>query len=142
MQTARKRLSVITGFAILLALLVINAFVTRRELGVQVESRLRVDHSRQVLYELSQTQSLIKDAETGQRGFLYTGDPKYLNPYTAAIGNIGAHIDTLAELTSDNGSEQARVAQLRTLSGSKLAELARTIALYKSGQFEIGRAHV
>jgi PAS domain S-box-containing protein len=142
MQTARKRLSVITGFAILLALLVINAFVTRRELGVQVESRLRVDHSRQVLYELSQTQSLIKDAETGQRGFLYTGDPKYLNPYTAAIGNIGAHIDTLAELTSDNGSEQARVAQLRTLSGSKLAELARTIALYKSGQFDAAKSLV
>jgi PAS domain S-box-containing protein len=139
MQTARKRLSVITGFAILLALLVVNAFVTRRELGVQVESRLRVDHSRQVLYELSQTQSLIKDAETGQRGFLYTGDPKYLNPYTAAIGNIRSHIDSLAELTSDNRGEQARVAQLRTLSENKLAELARTIALYKNGQFDAAR---
>jgi PAS domain S-box-containing protein len=139
MQTTRKRLSVITGFAILLALLVINAFVTRRELGVQVESRLRVDHSRQVLYELSQTQSLIKDAETGQRGFLYTGDPKYLNPYTAAIGNIGSHIDTLADLTADSRGEQARVAQLRTLSENKLAELARTIALYKNGQFDAAR---
>src|SRR5580693_5250704 len=139
MQTARKRLSVITGFAILLALLVVNAFVTRRELGVQVESRLRVDHSRQVLYELSQTQSLIKDAETGQRGFLYTGDSKYLNTYTAAIGNIRPHIDPLAELTSDNAGEQARVAQLRTLSENKLAELARTIALYKNGQFDAAR---
>jgi PAS domain S-box-containing protein len=139
MQTARKRLSVITGFAILLALLVINAFVTRRELGVQVESRLRVDHSRQVLYELSQTQSLIKDAETGQRGFLYTGDLKYLNPYTAAIGNIRPHIDTLAKLTSDNAGEQARVAQLRTLSENKLAELAQTINLYKNGQFDAAK---
>jgi PAS domain S-box-containing protein len=142
MQIAHKRLSVITGFAILLALLVVNAFITRRELGVQIESRLRVDHSRQVLYELSQTQSLIKDGETGQRGFLYTGDPKYLNPYTAAIGNIRSHIDTLAQLTSDDPGQQARVAQLRTLAERKLSELAQTIALYKNGQPDAARSLV
>jgi CHASE3 domain sensor protein len=80
MQTVYKRLSVITGFALLLVLLVANAVITRRELAIQVQDQSWVARSRQVLYELSQTESLLKDAETGQRGFLYTGDPKYLTP--------------------------------------------------------------
>ena len=39
----------------------------------------------EVLLELSQTESLLKDAETGQRGYLYTGEPKYLAPYNLAL---------------------------------------------------------
>ena len=139
MQTAYKRLSVITGFGLLLALLLINAFITRRQLGIQIKDQNRVAHSRQMLYELSQTESLLKDAETGQRGFLYTGDPKYLNPYTDAVGRVPAHIDALSQLTADDPDGQARVAQLRILSQKKAAELAQTIALYKAGQFDAAK---
>ena len=57
-------------------------------------------HTQQTLLELSQTESLVKDAETGQRGFLYTGDPKYLAPYDLAVGEVTGHIDRLAELTA------------------------------------------
>jgi len=80
MQTVYKRYSVIAGFALLFFLLVFNAIVTRRNLGVQVENQVGMAHSRQVLYELSETESLLKDAETGQRGFLLTGDSRYLTP--------------------------------------------------------------
>jgi PAS domain S-box-containing protein len=139
MQTAYKRLSVITGFAILLALLVFNAFITRRQLGIQIDDQSRVAHSRQVLYELSQTESLLKDAETGQRGFLYTGDPKYLTPYTDAVGRIQSHIDSLAQLTAANAQAHARVLQLSALSQKKIAELAQTLALYKAGQFDAAK---
>ena len=86
MQTAYKRLSVIAGFLTLLALLFVNALITYRELTFQVQSQAQVAHSRDVLYELSQTESLLKDSETGQRGYLYTGDLKYLTPYNSAIG--------------------------------------------------------
>jgi PAS domain S-box-containing protein len=142
MQTAYKRLSVITGFGLLLALLIVNAVITRRQLANQVASQYWVSHSRQVLYELSQTESLMKDAETGQRGFLYTGDPKYLTPYTRAVGAVQSHIDTLAWLTADNPSEQARIPVLRDLAGKKMAELADTIRLYKSGQLDEAKALV
>jgi PAS domain S-box-containing protein len=136
MQTAYKRLSVITGFGLLLVLLVLNAFITRRELGIQIQNQDWVAHSRQVLYDLAQTESLLKDAETGQRGFLYTGDPKYLTPYTQAIGRVQPHIDELARLTADNPQERARVVAFRDLAQKKTGELAQTIALYKSGQFD------
>ena len=78
MQTFSRRFSVITGFVLLLIALIANALITRHELGVQVRNQDGVVHSRQVLFELAQTESLLKDAETGQRGFLYTDDPRYL----------------------------------------------------------------
>jgi PAS domain S-box-containing protein len=142
MQTTYKRLSVMTGFGLLLGLLILNAFITRRQLGVQIESQDWVARSRQVLYELSQTESLLEDAETGQRGFLYTGDPRYLTPYTAAIGQVGSHIDTLAQLTAENPRERARIPVLRGLAQKKIAEMAQTIALYKAGKFNDAKALV
>jgi hypothetical protein len=59
-----------------------------------------VTHTRQVLFEPAQTESLLKDAETGQCGFLYTGDPKYLAPYNLAIGQIEPNIEKLTQLTA------------------------------------------
>ncbi|HEY5212641.1 MAG TPA: CHASE3 domain-containing protein, partial [Acidobacteriaceae bacterium] len=80
MQTFHKRFSVITGFVLLMIVLVANAIITRRQLDVQLYNQALLARTRQVLFELSQTESLLKDAETGQRGYLYTGDPKYLAP--------------------------------------------------------------
>ncbi len=142
MQTTYQRLSVTLGFSLLLILLVVNAFITRRQLGVQVESQFWVTHTQQVLFELSQTESLVTDAETGQRGFLYTGDPKYLAPYDLAVGEVTGHIDRLAELTADNPGQQARISELRGLVGAKLSELGQTIAYYRAGRPEEAKALV
>ena len=70
MQLIYKRFGVITGFVLLLILLVVNALITRRQLAVQVANQSRVERIQQVLIALNQTQALIKDAETGQRGYL------------------------------------------------------------------------
>jgi len=142
MQSLYRRFSVIAGFAVLLAVLIGNAFLTRRELSGLVESQAGVAHTRQVLYELSQTESLLKDAETGQRGYLYTGDKKYLAPYNAAISQVMPHIEDLNRLIAANPREQALIPELRVLSQTKLAELANTIALYQSGKQDEARTIV
>jgi PAS domain S-box-containing protein len=142
MQTFHKRFSVITGFGLLVIVLVANAIITKRQLGVQVENQLWLSHSAQVRFEIAQTESLLKDAETGQRGFLYTGDPKYLAPYNLAIGRVGPSINELAQLTADNPRQQARIPVLRDLAQSKMTELAQTIALYRSGRTEEAKALV
>jgi PAS domain S-box-containing protein len=142
MQTSYKRFSVLLGFGLLLILLLTNALVTRGRLAVQAGNQYWVEHTQQVLVELSQTQSLVSDAETGQRGFLYTGDPKYLEPYNLAVSQIDPQIDRLAEMTADNSHQQARVPRLRSLTHAKLNELAQTIALYRAGKKEDARALV
>jgi PAS domain S-box-containing protein len=142
MQNIYRRFSVTTGFLLLLIVLIANALVTRHQLSVQVDIQNRAVHAQQVRFELSQTESLLKDAETGQRGYLYTGDPKYLAPYDLAITEIPAHIRDLAQLTINNPYEHARVPELQTLSQAKLSELAQTISYYHSGHADVAKAQV
>ena len=134
MQKLYRQFSVITGFVLLLILLIVNTYITRRQFGIQVADQTWVSHTRQITLELTQTESLLKDAETGQRGYLYTGDRKYLAPYHDAISQIEPHIDQLAQLTSDNPRQQANVKLLRSLVHDKLTELAQTISLFTSGK--------
>ena len=142
MRTSPKRLGVVAGVLLLLAVLAANAFVVRRHLGIQVENQNWVTHTHQVLFELSQTELLISDAETGQRGFLYTGDSKYLVSYESAILRVEPHIKELAQLTSDNPHQQVRVSQLRSLFSQKRDELAQTIALHRAGRPQEAKALV
>jgi CHASE3 domain sensor protein len=142
MQSLHRRFSVITGFGLLLIVLVANAIITKRQLGTQVENQLWLSHSRLVLFELAQTESLLKDAETGQRGFLYTGIQSIWHPYNLAIGQVGPSIDKVAQLTADNPRQQGRIPALRNLAQSKLKERAQTIALYRSGEPEKAKALV
>jgi PAS domain S-box-containing protein len=142
MQTIYARFSILFGLVLLLAVLIANAVITRRQLGEQVENQALVIHTRQVLLELAKTESLFKDAETGQRGFLFTGDEKYLAPYNAAIGQVEPNIDRLAQLTADSPRQQANVALLRQLSQAKSKELAESIALYRAGKLGEAKALV
>jgi len=75
----------------------------------------------------------LKDAETGQRGYLLTTDPGYLAPYKAALASLPT---TLRDLRSAATHEvdQAMVAELSTVVDQKLAELAETIRLQEAGQ--------
>ncbi len=70
MRLIYKRFSVITGFAILLAVLVINTAVTRRQIAIQDSNQGWVEHTQRVLLEITTVESLLKDAVTGQRGFV------------------------------------------------------------------------
>ncbi len=142
MRLAYKRFSVIGGFAILLAVLVINTVVTRRQIAVQDSNQEWVLHTQQVQFELTTVESLLKDAETGQRGYLYTGEARYLEPYNASVQQIDSHIASLAELVADNPKQLSRVLTLRSLSKMKLDELATTIALFSEGEKEKARGIV
>jgi PAS domain S-box-containing protein len=73
--------------------------------------------------------SLMKDAETGQRGFLITGDAGYLGPYESATRAVGPHLDRLRDLVAGDPVQRTRAARLQTLVADKLAELEQTVRL-------------
>src|SRR5712664_1662201 len=89
-------------------------------------------HSHEVLRTLDETLARLVDAETGQRGYLLTGDEAYLEQYREAIKNIDQTIGNLKSLTSDNPNQQKRIQILEPLVEKKLAELQRTIDLRKN----------
>ncbi|MBV8574424.1 MAG: PAS domain S-box protein, partial [Acetobacteraceae bacterium] len=80
--------------------------------------------------------STLKDAETGQRGFLLTGKPAYLEPYEAARKRLDSDFAHLEHSPLMDRARQARLETIRNLAASKLAELRRTIELRRSGETE------
>ncbi len=134
MQPVYKRASVLVGFLILILVLVINFWYIKRQLDSQVVDHELLSRTEQVILELTETELLIDDAETGQRGFLYTRKPAYLEPYRLATMQIDRHLQTLAQLTAGNPEQQKRLAQLGQLAHAKLDELHETISLYNYGK--------
>jgi signal transduction histidine kinase len=98
-----------------------------------------VRHSYEVLGTLDDVISSIKDAETGQRGFLLTGRPDYLEPYGKGVARAERAIEQLTVLTRDSPEQQRRLAQLRPLASAKIEELRQTIALRSETGFDAAR---
>jgi PAS domain S-box-containing protein len=142
MRSSHKRFGVIGGFLILLVLLALNTAVLRHQLATQVGNQEWFSRSRRVVQELRNTESLVKDAETGQRGYLYTGKADYLAPYHLAAAQIDSHLQNLNAEIGDNPAQQTEAANLRILVHQKLDELAQTISLFQSGGPEGAKALV
>ena len=89
-------------------------------------------HTLEVIDRLQGVLSTLKDAETGQRGFLLTGDEGYLEPYNEAQESLQREIAALQALTVDNPAHQERVALIGSLSRDKMAEIEETVVLKRA----------
>jgi signal transduction histidine kinase len=90
----------------------------------------RVHDSQLRQQALSEFIALLSDAESGQRGYLLTGESSYLQPYTEAVANVEAALDRVHD--AYGGSDDSpEFQELRILTGKKLGELEDTLALFK-----------
>jgi len=96
----------------------------------------KLAHIRKVLEQLATVSSALKDAETGQRGYLLTGKERYLEPYVVAVAKVKPEIQALRKLTTDNLNQQRQVDTLDSLTQVKLTELSQTINLRRNQGFE------
>jgi methyl-accepting chemotaxis protein len=128
--TVSRRL--VTGFGLAGFTLAVIAFVSYRNITDLIENDGWVEHSTQVRIELANLLSEMKDAETGQRGYLLTGDDSYLEPHETALQKIEGTYPELVKLTADNPRQQRRLASISPLIDGKLAELQKTIDLRRT----------
>ena len=120
------------GLAAVLGFFLISGWVAYLNIQTLKDDNQRIYHSHQVIKALDGLLSTIKDAETGQRGFLLTGDPRYLEPYNGALRTVASQLDDVSRLTSDNPRQQTRIGPIRQHIDAKLAELRQTIELQRS----------
>ncbi|HEX8363090.1 MAG TPA: CHASE3 domain-containing protein, partial [Longimicrobium sp.] len=106
------------------------------------ESTRWVEHTHQVIIVLETTLSDLRDAETGQRGFLLTGDPAYLEPYREGTRRFNGHLETLRARTADNPAQQERIAALRSLGSAKIVVMAEIIRIRREQGLEPALAAV
>lgn len=123
-------LSFSTTFILLIVIMLIGNYETKR---VNLAEKW-VTHTHEVLAKLEAVTSDLKDAETGQRGYLLVSEETYLAPYSSALKNIPTRLQELDTLVTDNPRQKRKIAQIRALVDGKLAELNETILLHRSGR--------
>ncbi len=101
-----------------------------------------VASTQQVRLETSQVLNLIQDAETGQRGYLLTGDEHYLTPYRSALAALPRELPMLTDRVIRDGGIRDALQELQALSEQKLAELRETLDLVTSGNRDAALALV
>ena len=96
-----------------------------------VASNAMVDHTNQVLSEFEQILVLSVDEETGERGFIITGEGNYLEPFSNANTKIVEHLNKVKELTKDNPDQQKNIEELENKLKLHITYLNKCIDLRK-----------
>ncbi len=126
-RPVRTRLAI--GSSLAIAFLIINAVVTYASLRALFDGWRSLNRIQDGLLGLDAVLSDLRDAETGQRGYLLTGDETYLEPYRQAVAIVDADLNRLEGLAADDRARRVRVADIRGRVAEKLSELQETIEL-------------
>ena len=130
------------GLGSIAALLLLDAGLSYRNTRKLREDSAWVAHSPEVLALTGEVLSTLKDAETGQRGYLITGEDRFLGTYHDALARFDGRMARLREATVDNPGQQSRIGDLGRISASKLDSLEQDIDLWKRRGFEAVRAFI
>jgi CHASE3 domain sensor protein len=134
-------LNIISTLPLLFAMLC-GGYLSYRYNILLRENRDLVVHTYQVINAIDGLLLRLEDAETGQRGYLITGDESYLAPYERTSVDLSNALAALDRLVSDSQPQLSRILPLRTAVTAKLDELGMTIALRQNKDFEAARSAV
>lgn len=115
------------GLGLSLLILFITSLASYISIQNLIKSADLVSHSNKVMSSLDGVISSLKDAETGQRGYLLTGNKKFLDPYIGAEDQAKDLLNTVAIETADNSFQQQNVKALQEIVENRLSIIEKTI---------------
>ena len=115
------------GLALVLTFFLATGLVAYLNVEVLRANNQKIIHTHRVIVAVDELLATAQDAETGQRGYLLTGNPQYLQPYETAAAAVARRLDDVATLTSDNPVQQAHLQKLRRHVDAQMTELETTI---------------
>lgn len=124
-----------TGVSMLLAVMVVAVlfFINDQNFDRSTAATLQIEESTKTLAVLNKLQGQIVDVETGQRGYLLSGNTQYLMPYTNSIADINKSLDSLRTLVAPMPRQAAIYELMVRHISRKLAELELTVRMRKDG---------
>jgi CheY-like chemotaxis protein/signal transduction histidine kinase len=122
------------GFLIAIAAVLVIAALSYASLRTTEQSAQSVTRTVETLAQVQGLLSTLKDAETGQRGYLLTGRDNYLEPFVNAKNAFPAELAKLRALVADDAAQRTRFESLQSLANDKMQELGETVQLHQSGQ--------
>jgi signal transduction histidine kinase len=124
-----QALPLLAGFAIVALIIAARAILAEAQIADRDASR----HAIEAQQLLSSLLSLAQDAETGQRGYLLTGEKSYLLPYQHAVDALPALLKRVDEMFPSGSDSAQQAVGIKDALTRKQAELAETIRLYDAG---------
>ncbi|HEY4207783.1 MAG TPA: CHASE3 domain-containing protein, partial [Puia sp.] len=115
------------GFGLSLLILVVSSIASYSSIQNLLGSARLVDHTDSVINKLEAALSTMKDAETGQRGYLLTGDTAYLRPYYGAHEKALNLVDNIRSMTMDNPIQTQNANELYDILSQRLNVLQQLI---------------
>lgn len=132
-QALRANWMLVVACAGALLLLFFLSLATDRGFEQNVRLRQQVSNSYDARAALQGVLTRHQDIELGQRGYVITGDRRFLDPYRSAESRIDGNLDLFAKLAGNDGQDKL-IAELRTASTEKRRFVAQTIDLVDSGR--------
>ncbi|MEP0868264.1 CHASE3 domain-containing protein [Trichocoleus desertorum AS-A10] len=129
------------GFGTIFALMIGVGLASKLSMQVLANSMASVNRTYQIKGSLQELEKSLINAETGQRGFIFTGKEEFLEPYNAATTSLPTDISQLRSKLS-NEEQKRSLVEVERLTQQKLDELAQTIALKRQGKEQELRALV
>jgi len=130
------------GFALALAALILIGGMSYFSLTRLHEDRKWVEHTQQVIASLRLVPATVADAESGERGYVITGQEESLEPYQKAVRDVGVQLGTLRTLTADNAVQHRRLDALELLVAERLLLLQQAVELRRGTGFGAAQQHV
>jgi signal transduction histidine kinase/DNA-binding response OmpR family regulator/CHASE3 domain sensor protein len=124
------------GFGAATFAILLIGYLSYRSFLLRADNARWVSHTIDVTQQLEVLLSTYEDAETGQRGYLLTGNERYLEPYNSAVAVVDPNIAKLRAAVADNPRQVRRVEALESFGRAKMAELQQTIDLRRAGKLE------
>jgi len=115
------------GFGLSLFILVVSSIASYSSIRSLLESARLVDHTDSVIFRLESALSALKDAETGQRGYLLTGDTTFLRPYYGSRQRAMVIVDSIRTMSADNPAQMQNANELYELISRRLTLLQEVL---------------
>jgi signal transduction histidine kinase len=136
MELAVKKFS-IPQMAVSLPLAVLAAailiFINELSFYQSTDAVASIEEAQKTRGSINKLLQQVLDAETGQRGYLLTGDPRYLEPYNAATADINQNLDILRQLFTPYKDQLTEFGQLSRHVSRKLAEMDLSVRMRREG---------
>ena len=134
-----RQTAVLAGAAVVLVGMVL---LLERDFKRTQDAQGWVVHSYRVMNSAESLLSMMKDGEIGERGFMLSGDERYLAPYNSATAALPNSLKELKALTSDNPHQQSRWFEIKRLTDERMAILKRGIELRRASGVDAAIAAV
>lgn len=122
------------GYGLSIFILLLVGTISYLSLTSLLKSNRAVTHSSEVMQKLEMLLSAMKDAETGQRGYLLSGTANFLQPYRGAYVEAKNLNKELTSLTKDNPVQQRNMAEISRVLHTRLGVLELMIAKKGKGE--------